>query len=82
MSSLDNLDYIDSRNALEEFQFQMNRAKDVMSGITYLHSKDIAHKDLKPANILVSNSHYITGVTNLLKINYQDLSNCYVLYKQ
>ena len=41
MSSLDNLDYIDSRNALEEFQFQMNRAKDVMSGITYLHSKDI-----------------------------------------
>ena len=56
MSSLDNLDYIDSRNALEEFQFQMNRAKDVMSGITYLHSKDIAHKDLKPANILVSPS--------------------------
>ena len=60
VSSLDNfLDYIDSRNAIEEFLFQMNIAKDIVSGIAYLHSKDIAHRDLKPSNILVSNSHYM-----------------------
>ena len=54
VSSLDNfLDYIDSGNAIGEFQFQMNIKKDVVSGITYLHSKDIAHGALKPANILV-----------------------------
>jgi serine/threonine protein kinase len=29
-------------------------AKDVASGLKYLHNRDIVHRDLKPENILVS----------------------------
>ncbi|CAB4021363.1 cyclin-dependent kinase 9-like [Paramuricea clavata] len=33
-------------------------AKDIITGLEYLHNKNIAHKYLKPANILVYNQHY------------------------
>ena len=33
-------------------------AKDVANGLCYFHSKDIVHRDLKTANVLVSNQHY------------------------
>ena len=33
-------------------------ARDVVTGIDYLHQKNIAHSDLKAGNTLVSNQHY------------------------
>ncbi|XP_028417368.1 serine/threonine-protein kinase STY46-like [Dendronephthya gigantea] len=33
-------------------------AKDIASGLDFLHKRNIAHRDLKPSNVLVSNLHY------------------------
>ena len=32
--------------------------KDIATGLQYLHNNDIAHRDLKPVNVLVINQHY------------------------
>ena len=33
-------------------------ATEIIDGLGYLHNQRIAHRDRKPANILVSNQHY------------------------
>ena len=33
-------------------------ARDIVTGLEYLHKNDIAHRDLKPGNTLVYNQHY------------------------
>ncbi len=33
-------------------------ATDVTKGLLHLHQRDVAHRDMKPANILISNQHY------------------------
>ena len=55
------LGFVDKHDALESFNqcgFFTKIAKDVASGLCYLHSKDIVHRDLQTANVLVSNQHY------------------------
>ena len=34
-------------------------AKDVAVGLKFLHDSDIVHRDVKPANILLTNKHYV-----------------------
>ena len=54
-------------------------ARDVTNAIAYLHRKDIVHRDVKSANILVSNSHYsnLHGVD--LKVAYEKTPIIYKL---
>ena len=40
-------------------------ARDIINALVYLHGNDIVHKDIKPENTLVSNSHY----SNLQGVN-------------
>ena len=47
------------------FQELVNHAAtEIIDGLAYLHSQRIAHRDLKTANILVSNQHYISLSTD------------------
>ena len=42
-------------------------ARDVVTGLEFLHAKNIAHRDLKPWNTLVCNQHYSRETVDLAK---------------
>ena len=33
-------------------------ARDIGKGLAYLHENNMVHRDIKPGNILVTNTHY------------------------
>ena len=39
-------------------------ARDVAEGLAFLHANDIVHRDLKGANVLVGNKHYMNKTVN------------------
>ena len=49
---------IDDANCEGFYDLVHHAAKKIIQGLAYLHSNGIVHRDLKSANILVSNQHY------------------------
>ena len=60
VSSLDDLLlHIDAEYSFQGFENLVpGAARDIVSGLTYLHATGVAHRDLNLANVLVSNNHY------------------------
>ncbi|XP_071810702.1 MAP kinase-interacting serine/threonine-protein kinase 2-like [Apostichopus japonicus] len=57
----DYLQAVDKLNKFSGFHHtQYHLAKDICAGTRFLHERGIAHRDLKPDNILISNNHYVT----------------------
>ena len=56
----DFLGHLDENNAVEAFPAMvfLKIAHDVADGLQYLHESNVFHRDLKTANVLVSNRHY------------------------
>ena len=49
---------INEQNCSGFHEIVNHAATEIIDGLTFLHSKDIAHRDLKAANVLVSNQQY------------------------
>jgi serine/threonine protein kinase len=50
---------MDEQQLINSFsKFQLRIAQNIAHGLAFLHANAIAHHNLKPDNILVTNQHY------------------------
>jgi serine/threonine protein kinase len=52
------VDKVDGESEILDTKTVYKICKDMAEGLSYLHKKDTAHRDLKATNVLVSNKHY------------------------
>lgn len=64
-----------------DISFEYSSAKNIASGMTYLHSRNIIHRDLAARNLLVSfeNNVYLAkvadfGLSRIIETHYQTQS--------
>ena len=43
-------------------------ARDIGKGLAYLHENNMVHRDIKPGNILVTNTHYAHETKHLASL--------------
>ena len=79
-SLLDLLNYLDKINSVNMLgrELQAKICMDIAKALEYLHSKDTLHRDLKTANVLVSNRHYchLTNVPDMTEACRAELIIC------
>ena len=59
-----------TKNSIHWISFGNVVASDVARVVSYLHSRDIEYRHIKPANILVSSSHYKSFKDETLEIAF------------
>ena len=80
-NSLDQLlQYLSTEDLFTYFPGILNfMASDIGKGLAYLHENNMVHRDIKPGNILVTNTHHVHEtkyLASLFKKKTCDLQTC------
>ena len=72
------MDQHDNFECFSECGLHSKIAKDIATGLSFLHASDIVHHHLKSANVLVSNRHYchLVSQTDLAEAFQKDPITC------